>query len=241
MSVSLALLPVALAMRIVMGKEGFNNWIESQQVRVPTNFTVELDLVRTIKKAGYDAIKFGSSIKTHIQGEKTFFFWELVDGRWQAVFSKHHEQAVLSRFMTNIESEAGSKVFGEMSQHVETVAEYPTNFRDGALLMEALMDFGANPIQRANGQIVCKVENSKLVFTQKGDEPYLVEITNAPSLEEAYHYLSDVDQDYKRCVQTDVYNKLKSRITSQNMTIENEEVVEDNSIVITLNIQNIRV
>lgn len=32
MSVSLALLPVALAMRIVMGKEGFNNWIESQQV-----------------------------------------------------------------------------------------------------------------------------------------------------------------------------------------------------------------
>lgn len=86
MSVCIALLPVALAIRIVMGKENFENWVRAQQVRVPTSFKTELELARAVKKAGYDAIKFGSSIKTHIDGEKNFFFWELVDGKWIAIF-----------------------------------------------------------------------------------------------------------------------------------------------------------
>jgi hypothetical protein len=103
MSVSIALLPVALAMRIVMGKEKFENWAKAQQVRVPTSFKTELELARAVKKAGYDAVKFGSSVKTHIDGENTFFFWELEDGKWIAVFSKHHEQPILNKLMSDVE------------------------------------------------------------------------------------------------------------------------------------------
>jgi hypothetical protein len=88
MSVCIALLPVALAMRVVMGKKNFENWVNAQQIKVPSNFTTELELTRTVKKAGYDAIKFGSSIKTHIDGEKSFMFWELNDGKWIAIFAK---------------------------------------------------------------------------------------------------------------------------------------------------------
>lgn len=241
MSVSLALLPIALAMRIVMGKENFENWVESNQVRVPTNFGSELDLSRTVKKAGYDTIKFGSSIKTHLQGDKMFFFWDLVDGKWQAVFSKQHQQAILDRFMADVERAAGHKVFGGTNLLEQHLPQYPTNFCDGALLIKALAEFGGKPSRSDNGQIICQIENSIMVFTQTDNEPYRVEFTNTPALEDVYHYLSNIDEDYKRCVQTAVYEKLKSRAQLRNMTIESEEVMEDNSIVITLNVQNTRI
>jgi hypothetical protein len=237
MSVCIALLPVALAMRIVMGKENFENWVKAQQVRVPSTFTSELELVRTVKKAGYDAEKFGSSIKTHIDGGKSFFFWELVDGKWVALFSKYDEQAILDRFMVNVESVAGQKIFGELATTTPQVsAQFSTNFRDGALLIEALTEFGSHPLKQADGSIICKIEKSELLFRQVGDSPYMVEVKNSPSLEQVYHYMSDIDDDYKRCVQTAVYEKVKARAVERDMIIESEEVLPDKTILITLRV-----
>jgi len=237
MSVSIALLPVALALRIIMGKDNFENWVNAQQVRVPTAFTTEVELVRAVKKAGYDAMKFGSSIKTHIDGEKIFFFWELIDGKWVAIFSKHHEQSCIDRFTSSVESVVGRKIFGELSSTPSAVsAQFPTNFRDGALLIKALTEFGAQPRKLANSSIVCKIEKSDLLFTQAGDSPYMVNVKNSPSLEQVYHYMSDIDDDYKRCVQTAVYEKIKARAIEQDMTIENEEVLPDKTILMTLRV-----
>ena len=84
MSVSLALLPVALALRVVMGKENFEAWVASQQERAETDITSEFELARLLKQAGYDAVKFGALVKTHLDGERAFFFWEFIDGKWVA-------------------------------------------------------------------------------------------------------------------------------------------------------------
>lgn len=237
MSVCIALLPVALAMRIVMGKENFENWVKAQQVRVPSNFTTELELTRTVKKAGYDAIKFGPSIKTHIDGEKSFFFWELVDSKWVAIFSKDQDQAVLDRFKSMVESVADRRIFGEFLTPAVTVsAQFPTNFRDADLLMKVLTEFGAQPVKRSNGLVLCKIQNTSLVFTQIGNAPYMVEVKNGPNLEQVYQYMADIDDDYKRCVQTAVYEKVKSRATERDMTIESEEVLPDKTILLTLRV-----
>jgi hypothetical protein len=236
MSVSIALLPVALALRIVMGKENFENWAKSQQQTVSTSFSTELELTRAVKKAGYDVIKFGSSLKTHLDGEKTFFFWECVDGRWQANFSKNHDQAMLARFIANVEKVMGAKVFGEQDKTKAIVTQFPTNFRDGAVLIEALNEFGAKPIKKLKGEIVCKIDNSELLFKQEGDAPFLVEIKNSPQLEEVYRYLSDIDDDYKRCVQTAVYEKVMARAVERNLMVESEEVLADKTILVTLRV-----
>jgi len=237
MSVCIALLPVALAMRIVMGKENFANWVKGQQVRVPSSFTTELELTRTVKKAGYDAIKFGASIKTHFDGEKSFFFWELVDGKWVAIFSKNEDQAMLDRFKSKLESVAGRQIFGVITPVAVTVsAQFPTNFRDRDLLMKALTEFGARPTKRSNGSVLCKIENTALMFTQLGNAPYMVEVKNGPNLEQVYQYMADIDDDYKRCVQTAVYEKVKARAAERNMTIESEEVLPDKTILMTLRV-----
>lgn len=237
MSVSIALLPVALAMRIVMGKDNFENWVKAQQVRVPSSFKTELELSRAVKKAGYDAVKFGASIKTHIDGENVFFFWEFVDGKWIAIFSKHHEQAILNKFMSSVESAAGFKIFGEQANTAAVVStQFPTNFRDGTMLIDALKEFGAHPTKRSDGSITCKIEHSELLFTQLGDSPFMVEVKNSPSLEQVYRYMSDIDDDYKRCVQTAVYEKVKARAAEKDMVIEGEEVLPDKTILMTLRV-----
>jgi len=239
MSVCIALLPVALAMRIIMGKENFDNWVNAQQVRVPSAFATELELVRTVKKAGYDAIKFGSLIKTHFDGEKSFFFWELVDGKWIAIFSKSDDKAVLDKFKSSVELVAGRAIFGDLPKVTATAQvspKYPTNFRDGNMLIEALVEFGSHPSRQSNGAIVCKIEKSELIFTQVGDSPYMVEVKNSPNLDEVYRYMSDIDDDYKRCVQTAVYEKVKARAAERDMVVESEEVLQDKTILITLRV-----
>lgn len=243
MSVSLALIPIALTLRAVMGKDKFHDWADSIQVKVPTTFDNELDLVKTLRRAGYDAEKTGGSIKTHIDGEKQFFYWEQVDGKWHAIFAKSDSPSVLEQFMSDLEEKSQRKIFiGDIHQaeaqlHQDSVQTFPTNFRDGEILTRTLKEFGVHPIQGADGAITCTVQGTKLTFRQHGDAPFVLEMKNPPNIHDIFLYLSDVDDEYKRCVQSLVYEKLKQRAAAKNLSIESEEVLDDNSIVITLNIE----
>lgn len=241
MSVSLALIPVALTMRIVMGKEGFENWVQSMQIRMPTNFEHEVDLVVTVRKAGYDAEKWAGLIKTHLKGERDFFFWELVDGTWTAVFAKSDSQEMISRFVRDLEEKTGRRIFVTEEGHGNTfVTEnqtFPTNFRDEQMLINTLRDYGLQPSVQTSGEVTCRVEQSILRFRPAEEGPFSVEVENAPNLQQVFQLLSTLDEDYKRGVQATAYEKLMGRVEEKNLVVESEEVMEDNSIVITLNVQ----
>ncbi|WP_043930620.1 hypothetical protein [Bacillus sp. EB01] len=242
MSVSLALIPLALALRAVMSKDKLDDWVDSMQVKVETKFENELDLVRTLQLAGYDAEKYGGNIKTHINGEN-FFYWEQIDGKWHALFSKQDDVALLEQFMGDVELSAGRRLFVQGSDAIQeqlqqdSLKVFPTNFRDGGVLVRTLKEFGVNAYEKADGEISCVVQGTPLTFRQNGDAPFTVEIKSNPNMHEMYAYLSDIDEEYKRCLQSVVYEKLKQRAAEKNLSIESEEVLEDNSIVITLNIQ----
>jgi hypothetical protein len=237
MSVSIALLPVALVMRLVMGKEGFDNFVKAQQWRIPTRFASPAEVNLAVRKAGFDVIEFGSLLKTHFQGEANFMFWECVDGKWDAVFSIQDDKEIVRRFLQKVEAAAGNPVFSATTPTQPVLAPFPTNFRDATLLHTALHDFGANPSRNSDGSISCKLGQSTLRFTQHGDQPFTVEISNAPNLEQIYQHLSDIDEDYKRCVQTAVYEKVKTRADSKGLMLESEEVLEDRTILLTLRVR----
>ncbi len=54
--------------------------------------------------------------------------------------------------------------------------------------------------------------------------------------DQVYRYMSEIDDDYKRCVQTAVYEKVKARAAEKNMVVENEEVLPDRTILMTLRV-----
>ena len=216
------------------------------QVRIPTLFKSELELVQTVRRAGYDIEEWGGSFKTHVEGEKQYFFWDCIDGKWTAIFSKADSAEMISKVMADINWAAGRKVVGPSQEQVTGWIQkiegatrppsiFPTNFRDGELLFRTLKEFGANPVRQGE-TIQCKVEDTTLIFRQYRNAPFHVEIQNAPDLRKVFEYLSDVDEDYKRCLQSVVYEKLKRRAAEKNLTVESEEVLEDNSIVLTLGI-----
>ncbi len=245
MSIAIVLLPVALAMapallaaRLVMGKDKFAAWLESLQVKIPTYFENETDLISTVKKAGYDAEKWGGSIKTHIKGDQNFFFWNLIDGKWVAVFSKSDSKDMIIAFIKDLETKSGRKLFvvNEETKKIAVIPTrtFPTNFRDGELLKKTLADHGLNPKQQNTGNIVCNVGPVTLHFRQEDGSPFSVEIKGAQDMAAIFTQLFSVDEDYKRYVQSSTYEKLKKRAVEKNLTIESEEVLEDNSIVLTL-------
>lgn len=249
MSVSLALVPVALTMRLVMGKENYEKWVESSTLRIPTNFQTEREIARTVRTAGYDAEIYAGFLKTHLNGEDLYCFWELIDGKWSAAFSIHDSREDIERFIEAVNHSAGKHVIGDgiereydtdSTSHPEQLIRptvFPTNFRDGELLFKTLKEFGINPVRKGS-TIVCKVENSTLTFQGSDGSPYYVEIKNAPDMKKMYEYLSEVDEDYKRCLQSIVYEKLKKRVAEKKMAVESEKVLEDNSIILTINIRS---
>ncbi|MDR0577546.1 MAG: hypothetical protein LBI87_08460 [Candidatus Accumulibacter sp.] len=113
---------------------------------------------------------------------------------------------------------------------------FPTAFTDAPLLLEALRDFGAQPTRTDAGDILCKVGKSKLRFTRNGPT-FFVEIEGAPSVGEARRHLANIDEDYRRCVQSAVYEKVKARAEKQGLVLEDEDVLEDKTILMTLRIR----
>lgn len=240
MSVNLELVPVVLAMRESMGEENFKKWVESMQMRVPTKFSNKKELVQCIEKAGYDAQNWGSSIKTHIDGEENFFFWEYAEGKWCAIFSKSDSQAMIKQFMDELESKSGTSVFSDIPQlkrkpPIKTF-KYPTNFKDEDLLMKTLNEFGATPKKNANGDIIMNLAGNEFKFHKIGEEPYEAEIKSTGNHKQIYNHLSLIDGDYKNNVQAYTYENLKKNLDERNLNIESEEVLDDNSIVITVNL-----
>ena len=235
MSVSLALLPVALALRVVMGKENFEAWVASQQERAETDITSEFELARLLKQAGYDAVKFGALVKTHLDGERAFFFWEFIDGKWVAIFSKGADLELRNPLIAKLEKAAGRPLFSQSREsEAQKSTTYPTNFVDRDLLARALTDLGGDPTYGKDGSLSCRINSAKLVFTKEGDGPFSVAVKGAVKAEQAFQYLSDLDDDYRKAVQTSVYQRVKSEAESRDLLIESEEVLPDKSILLTL-------
>jgi hypothetical protein len=241
MSVSLALVPVALALRVVMGKENFHRWVDSMLIRVPTTFESAQDLIRQVKTAGYDAKFFGGSIKTHIANRGQFVFWEPRDGVWTAVFSSAYGPEPTTRFMQELEDRIGRQVFVRSANGPALVPPtdmtFPTNFRDGALLTQALTTHGVRPQVELDGTIVAQVSTAILRFTGSEGSPYQVQVLNAPSIQGVFQYLSELEDDYRERVQAATYTVLRQRIVDTNLRLETEEILEDNTIVLTLSVK----
>lgn len=242
MSVSLTMIPVALALRVVMGKERFDSWIQSMEVTKKTNFKSERELITTVKKCGYDAEKWADMVKTHIRGEKEFFFWELRGGAWHAVFSKYDNMGSVKSFMKTLEQRAGRVVFSEresenlIQQPLTQI--FPTNFRDRELLKQVLQENDIHPIEMENGQLTCDLGNARLQFYQSSPDSLItVELSGASNTQSIFRHLSLLDEDYKSYIQERAYHDVKEKAEEKGLTIEHEQILEDNSIVITLNIQ----
>ncbi|MDR1708882.1 MAG: hypothetical protein LBS70_04095, partial [Candidatus Accumulibacter sp.] len=125
---------------------------------------------------------------------------------------------------------------GATRREIAETVRCPTSFTDEALLLETLHGLGAQPERTGTGDIVGRLGACELRFTRGNEPAFFVEISGAPSAGEIRRHLENLDEDYRRCVQAAVYEKIKARSESQGLTLESEEILEDKTILITLRV-----
>ena len=77
-----------------------------------------------------------------------------------------------------------------------------------------------------------------LNFKQELDQPFMLEIRDVKDMRQIYPRLNVINEAYGRQVQMQAYTNLKSRIRDRGLTILSEEKTPDESIVLTLSIQD---
>lgn len=247
MSVSLTLVPVALALRVVMGKEKFNEWTESHLNPQETNFKSRKELTSTLHEAGYDAIPYGTSLKTHF-GENNYFMWELRDGKWTALFSEYDVKKDCMTLIKKLNETVGRQVFSENLEHelagsrniqIPESATFPTNFTDLSLLEQTLRIENIPYEVKNDDTIISTIQAVTLTFKQFQHGGVIdVEVAHAESLQPVFKQMTVLDEAYRRQIQQHTYNHLMTHVEEKGFSVEEEMELPDESILITLKVED---
>lgn len=232
MSVSIKLSPAARVFRFMMGKQGFDNWIASMEVVRETNFESSRELMAIVKKCGYNVAQHGETFKTSY-GFGSYLLWENRHGKWVAIFNNTDDQNKITGFMNELERKAKRKIFGSGQNTLEQTQTFPTNFKDFSRL-QAVLDLNQIPFEEKGSEIHCDLDGKRIIFSQPAKNG-VVAVQMAPD-QHTYERLALLDEDYKAHLQEQTYQRLVERVQEKDFIIEQEEVLADNSIVLTVNV-----
>lgn len=267
-------LPIGLAMRGIMGKEKFEQWLEASDYILYTNFSSENEVRRVVQTAGYDVREWGDSLKTHLTDKKSsYFLWTRRDGKIVAKMTIYDDKEVIARFVSKVERAAGRKVFWEekqkaktdVSQTVEkkemrTVHEkevkekyvlekkverekqpeyrenFPSIYVDADLVLNILNQYQIKVRSFQENLIEAEYECYKMSFVRNSsEEPFDIDIvSDSKSMKALYNCLDNMNEEYFASVQEKTYLQIREQIEEEGLEIEEEQVMEDNSIVITV-------
>jgi len=113
---------------------------------------------------------------------------------------------------------------------------FKTRIKNSSILQEALFNYGYEPFKTENGFKV-NVENGEIIFELDEDEKYVTIFSGDFSKEEAENFILELYEEYTTLVQQHVYQKLLKNIKERNLNLESEEITENNSILLTLEVQ----
>ena len=155
----------------------------------------------------------------------------------------------VNKFAEAFESEddllmAGSLSKEDMQQHYSIDAEqfiereYETPFMDKEILMKTLEEHGVMELEETlNGEITGKVDTFSLKFSKpSAEEPYKLKIY-CPEGDSADEKVNDVSSEYALNMQEAAYISIIEKLKENNMQIEEETVEDDNTIVLTINLE----
>ena len=66
--------------------------------------------------------------------------------------------------------------------------------------------------------------------------PFSLQLRNISNMHELLDSVDELENEYGRNVQTFTYNKVMTGLIEHGMTVDTEEILEDDSILLTLNL-----
>ena len=115
---------------------------------------------------------------------------------------------------------------------------FETPFMDKEILRKTLEEHGVTNISEWENGMAGDVDNYKLTFEKPSpDKPYNLRISCLEH-DNAEEKVGDLNSEYAMNVQEDAYLHIMDKLKENNMQVEEEEVMDDNTIVLTVNIDS---
>ena len=112
-----------------------------------------------------------------------------------------------------------------------------TNYTYKETLIKTLDEHGATNIISDEFNVTCEMFGMKLHYSKDfASDAYNLEIMQITDQSECEKLLKDLDEEYGLNIQDLTYRKILERIKDKNMRLESEEVGDDNSIVLTIDL-----
>ncbi len=115
---------------------------------------------------------------------------------------------------------------------------FETPFMDKELLLKTLSEHGVSGLSENNyGMIKCYSGHYELCFERlQQNQPYYIRI-KALDTDDVKTKLNDLGNEYAVNVQEASYNSIMSKLKENHLELESEEVYDDNTIVLTINLE----
>lgn len=223
-----------------IGAKKFDEWMRSQEIRKYTNFEDETELKKYIKKAGYDWSETYTMlyryVKTHITKEYPIY-WIYEQNKLVASVSADIDKKVLGNFTNAIAHVAGRPCFFDSISETKTpVYNFPTIYTDKAVLKQTLKNLKISAIEE-RGKLSFEIPNCLIELKSSKNGAYEFKATGYADLKEIHRYFAKIESEYERVVQSNICKNIKSKIAQNpSMKLEQEEVLEDNSVLLTIRV-----
>ena len=121
------------------------------------------------------------------------------------------------------------------SNHYEPIQ---TKFNDHDLLVKTLEEHGLNVAVYGNNKIAVTSGAGRLIYERdNANLPYSIDLKDVSNIDCLANDLSELENEYDRNVQSFTYNKVLKNLPSD-MTIIEDEVLEDESILLTISVSD---
>ena len=122
------------------------------------------------------------------------------------------------------------------AQQQQTGICLETSFNDTDLLLKTLQEHGVPVVQEAEDRFVTQLDDATIVYRRlSADGPFVMDIGDLGDIACLMDELDCIENEYNGNVQTYTYERVMNNLP-EDMVVESEEVMEDNSIMITLTV-----
>lgn len=216
--------------------EGRNVSYGLQNLKIRTNIKPE-ELKAFLYQANY--LFYEGNGQTPLKNSDAVLNWVLKDGYYTAEFSGSNNSAITKE--AEIIFRKLNRISGRDLRYINDVSTmvytYSTNYTDKGILLNTLVEHGAEELVENGDEISCKLFGMEMVYSKKnGSNGYTLDITQVTDKASCEDVISDLNEEYGLNIQEMTYNKIKERLDSENMRLESEAVMDDNSIVLTIEV-----
>lgn len=259
MSLEVTLIPLALVVINVMDQEYYNSWVKNKRIKKKTTYDSLEDFVCDLNKIEYEYDIKHDVVKVYSCQKCKPFYFSRINGNWVLSFSEYDNREDIAVFLEKISKISCGKVTSDvptfternrgkvvvkrnsMASNMPTLSNrsvnlYPTIYTDRDLLTEVLKKMEISYTIKGN-DIEYEKDGVKCTFLKDDDGKYILRMVGDLSDEDIYRSLQELDVVYKRNVQKQAYDNVLARISSHNMTLAKQTVMEDETIVLTLNVE----